>query len=111
MKNLPECSTVLDNVSIAHRSCCLLSCRMLAVFILPMLATSPVALLGWMPAFWLDQRLATLMTPDLLVECTMSVSHMKNVLTQKLTFLHVMANMCRNNFEVGCTVGQYIDLC
>ena len=24
-RNLPECSTVLDNVSIAHRNCCLLS--------------------------------------------------------------------------------------
>jgi len=32
---------------------------MFAVFILRLLATSPVALLGWMPAFWLDQRLAT----------------------------------------------------
>ena len=54
-------------------------------FALAMLTSLPVALLGLMPAFWLDQRLATLVTPDLLVECTMSVSHMKNVLTQKLT--------------------------
>ena len=63
-------------------------------FALAMLTSLPVAQLGLMPAFWLDQRLATLVTPDLLVECTMGVSHMKNVLTQKLAFLHVMANMC-----------------
>ena len=56
---------------------------MLAVFILRMLATSPVDLLGWMPAFWSDQRLATLMTPDLLVECMMSVSHMKKCVDTK----------------------------
>ena len=77
-------------------------------FALAMLTSLPVALLGLMPAFWLDQRLATLVKPVLLVECTMSVRHMKNVLTQKLTFLHVMANICSNNFEVSCTVDNIL---